>query len=253
MHALRIARRRDRGHPRPARGLGDEEARPMSTSAKQFSRNRAGNAIKLRLGTKPVTQPGKVVPLATFRCRDVDRYLIDRYGRVLPDDDAARDDIMIMLHHIAYKQAADRQWLMNDWLDQRAPWLTGNERAAFIRKVFAHPIRYEADTLAEKLGLTFARRQRLGITTIGAIDMSKEQREERRKAEKRQRKRNARRKSGCMPRTEYEANSVKKQAQAEGISPRTWYRRQKHTKTHYGAAAPVPHIARVRIYVTTLQ
>jgi hypothetical protein len=87
------------------------------------------------------------------------------------------------LHHIAHKQAADRQWLMNDWLDQRAPWLIGEERAAFIRKVFAHPIRYSADTLAEKLGLTFARRQRLAITTIGATDMSKKEREERQKTQ----------------------------------------------------------------------
>jgi hypothetical protein len=59
---------------------------------------------------------------------------------------------------------------MHDWIDGRAPWLAGEERAAFIRKAFASPIRYTADTLAEKLGLTFARRQRLTITTIGAIE-----------------------------------------------------------------------------------
>jgi len=232
----------------------EAEGGPMSSAstATQFLRNKSGKKINVRIGGKARHAGKRIVPLATIRCREVQRYLIDRYGPVLPDDDAARDDIMIMLHHIAHKQAADRQWLMNDWLDQRAPWLVDDERAAFIRKVFRHPIRYSADTLAEKLGLTWARRERLAITTIWAIDMPRETHKEMRKAKKRDRQRTARRKSGCMPRTEYEANSVKKQAQAEGISPRTWYRRQKQLKTHYAGHGHVPHIARVAITVTTL-
>jgi len=224
----------------------------MTSTATQFLRNKSGKKINVRIGGKARHAGKRIVPLATIRCREVQRYIIDRYGPVLPDDDAARDDIMIMLHHIAHKQAADRQWLMNDWLDQRAPWLIGEERAAFIRKVFRHPIRYSADTLAEKLGLTFARRQRLAITTIGATDMSKKEREELRKAKKAEHKRKARRAAGCMSRDEYEGGSINrlKPWLAEGISQRTWYRRQQ--KTHYAASGLVPHIARVAITVTTL-
>jgi hypothetical protein len=116
------------------------------------------------------------------------------------------------------------------------------ERKAFIRKAFRNPIRYRADTLAEKLGLTFARRQRLGIKTIGAIDMPAEAREEMRKAKTRERKRKARQHAGCMTRAEYEANSISRQKpwEAEGISQRTWYRRQQ--KTHFAADGLVPRL-----------
>jgi hypothetical protein len=222
-----------------------------STSV-QFLRSKSGKRTNVRIGgkAKPKHAGKRDVPLATIRCREIDRYIIDRYGPVMPDDDAARDDVMIMLHHIAYKQAADRQWLMNDWLDQRAPWLIADERAAFIRKVFLHPIRYSADTLAEKLGLTWARRHRLGITTFWAIDMPREVHNEMGKAEKRERQRKVRRAAGCQPREVYEADSVKNRAKAEGISLRTWYRRQK-AKTHYAAHGPVPHIVRVQITVTS--
>jgi hypothetical protein len=227
------------------------EARQMST-ATQFLRNKSGKQINVRIGGKAKTKPKlgrkRPVPFATIRCREIDVYFTDRYGMVLPDDDAGREDVQIMLNHIAYRQAADRQWLMNDWLDRRAPWLCGAERAACIAKAFRNPIRYTSDTLAEKLGLTFARRERLGIHSIGAIDMPKEAREELRKIKARDRDRNTRRKAGCMTRTEYEANSVKRRAKAEGISTRTWYRRQQ--KTHYAAKGPVPHIARVSVTVT---
>src|SRR5262245_50159967 len=148
------------------------------TTPTRHARSRKGKPIKLKLGNKAAPRRTRQVPLATIRCKQLDQYFTDRYGPVLPDDDAGRDDVMIMLHHIAFLQAADRQWRMEDWIDRRAPWLIGKERAEFIAKVFRKPIKYGADTLAQRIGLTYARRQRLGITTIGAIDVDAEARKE---------------------------------------------------------------------------
>jgi len=238
-----------------SRAPAQDHTSNSNLTAARFLSNNSGKKINVRIGgkAKPDRAGKRIVPLATFRCRDIERYIVDRYGPVLPDDDAGRDDIMIMLHHIAHKQAADPQWLMSDWLDRRAPWLIGEERAAFIRKAFRHPIRYTADTLAVKLGLTWARRKRLGITTIWVIDMPREKHAEMRKVTKRDRQRKARRAAGCVSREEYERASTGRQKPwlAEGISRRTWYRKQQ--KTHYAGHGLVPHIARAEITVTILR
>jgi hypothetical protein len=223
-----------------------------ATTNSEFLRNRKGKPINVRLGDKHVSkQPRRRVPGATIRCNELDRFFTDRYGGMfLPDDDAGRDDVLIMLHHIAYRQAADRLWLMEDWLNRRAPWLIGDERKAFIAKVFRKSIRYTADVLAAKLGLTYARRERLGINSIGSIDVNAEERKAIRAAKSRQRKAATRRAAGSQPRSEYEAQSNRKQALAEGVSLATWYRRRKAAgqeaplapeppKTHYAVAAPV--------------
>jgi hypothetical protein len=71
----------------------------------------------------------------------------------------------------------------------------------------------------------------LGVTTIGAIDENKAARAKRRRQLDRQRKENARRARGVKPRKVYEGQSVE-QAQPwvdEGVSRRTWYRRNRGT------------------------
>lgn len=253
-----------------------------------YARNRQGQRTKLKLGGKPARKrPTRQAPFATLRCRELERIFRDRYGPVLPDDDAGRGDAEIMLQHIARKQAGDRQWLMEDYLDRSAPWLKGKERASLIRRVFRRPISYRADTLAAMIGLTYARRQRLGVTTIGAIDMSFEQRQKLNQANDRDYQRDKRRATGAKPRAEYEKQSISRSApwKAEGISRASWYRRQgagnpaplnpssaqKHimhstdlshaqsagfsaveAEAHYAADAPVPHIAHAVVTIRTI-
>jgi hypothetical protein len=86
-----------------------------------------------------------------------------------------------------------------------------------------------ADRLARFLGVTYAQRQRLGITTIGAIDVSRKGRMMLSKRKDRDRKRRTR---GTKPRAEYEAHSLTrtKPWQAAGMSRRTWYRRRRETE-----------------------
>jgi hypothetical protein len=68
------------------------------------------------------------------------------------------------------------------------------------------------------------------IRTIGAVDMTPEERKQERELRDRARKRSARRADGITPRNQYLAANAKsrlKPWKAAGISRRTWYRRLK--------------------------
>jgi hypothetical protein len=92
--------------------------------------------------------------------------------------------------------------------------------------------RWRADPLAKWLGLTYADRQKLGITTIGAIDANKCERTRRRKLRKRIREQQKRQMQGAIPHSQ----SAERQEpwKLEGVSRRTWYR-------HQGAARKRSH------------
>lgn len=149
-----------------------------------------------------------------------------RWGDQLPDDDAGRDDALIVLNHMV-NQATDPRGRMAQWLATRCPWMSAREARSMIARVVANPKRWRADTLAVKLNLNAADRTRLQITTIGAVDLLKEQRAARRRQRDRDRKRRNRRKAGARQRADYEATSTSRQRPwaALGISRRTWYRR----------------------------
>jgi hypothetical protein len=173
-------------------------------------------------------RPKKPASMAALRCAELNRYLGDRYGRVLPDDDAGKDDIFIMAHHLAL-MSGDKGSRIKTWLAARAPWMSADGMAALIDTVLVKPLRWRADTLAKRLNLKEADRARLRITTIGAADMTKAEREAATEARKRQAKRKARADRGVKPRTEYLAKSVERDKPWEtgGISRRTWYYRRK--------------------------
>ena len=41
--------------------------------------------------------------IIAIRCAELERLFIARYGRQLPDDDAGRDEAMLMAHHLAHR------------------------------------------------------------------------------------------------------------------------------------------------------
>jgi hypothetical protein len=165
------------------------------------------------------------VSIAALRVADLQRLFFARYGRLLPDDDAGRDDAFIMAQHLAKRPNSERRILA--WLSLNCPWMNQADVQKLTAKAINKPIRWRADKLAKRLNLMEAERQRLGITTIGAVDLDQAQRTKRRKEAKRQAMAAARRAKGATPRAEYEAKSVSraKPWEALGISRRTWYRR----------------------------
>jgi hypothetical protein len=88
--------------------------------------------------------------------------------------------------------------------------------------------RCSADALAKFLGVTYAHRQRLRITTIGAIDVGERARKELRRRRNRRAHEQRRRANGVRPRAEYRATSrtACKPWEAAGMSRRTWYRKR---------------------------
>jgi hypothetical protein len=171
---------------------------------------------------------GRVAGIAALRVAELNREFTDRYGgEILPDDDAGRDDVVLMLNHLARRSGYPLQRIAY-WLDHRAPWLIGDERQAVVAAVLANPLRYRADTLAAKIGLTAERRARLCIRTIGAVDQTAAERKEARRLNGVERKRSIRRAAGIPVRPEPNGTSVNALAPwtAEGICRRSWFRRR---------------------------
>jgi hypothetical protein len=163
--------------------------------------------------------------------RQITRVLRDRYGTVLPDDDAGRDDLRLILGYLAHLPNGTTK--VEHFIDLWAPWCALGERELELREAHLKPPpRLSADQLAERLGVTMELRTRLALTVIGAIDCDKQsraaRRKERRRIEARERMARLRRTRGAKLRAEYEAKSLSrtKPWEAEGISRRTWERRR---------------------------
>ena len=162
--------------------------------------------------------------LAARRINELEAIFSARYDRILPDDDAGHDDLELMAHHLA---RAGRS--LEGWIRSWAPWMEPGDIGALIERVMANPLRFRADTVAHRVRLTEAERSRLGITTIGSVDMTVAERKQARKLRRRQRDRDRRRARGAKPRASYlEANRISRTKPwiAEGVSRRTWYYRR---------------------------
>ena len=162
---------------------------------------------------------------------DIRKVLRHRYGRTLPDDDAGRDDIRLLLHPVSAAPHATEDRLRFE-IEEWAPWMSADEAEALMTEVRAMPRwRYGAETamaVGLRLNITAAERERLRAWQIRA-DQTETEREARRKAKHRQRQVARRRKAGVRPRQEYLATSLSKSKpwEAEGISRAAWYQRRK--------------------------
>ena len=85
---------------------------------------------------------------------------------------------------------------------------TAAEAATITEKASEMRRHLSADNLARFLGVTYAVRQRLGLTTIGSINVGTQARKELRKRRNRLTKERKRRALGMMARAQYEASSL---------------------------------------------
>jgi hypothetical protein len=105
---------------------------------------------------------------------------------------------------------------------------TAAEAATVTEKASEMRRHLSADNLARFLGVTYAVRQRLGLTTIGSINVGTQARKELRKRRNRLTKERKRRALGMRPRAQYEASSFSRTRPWErlGMSRRQWYRKR---------------------------
>jgi len=164
-------------------------------------------------------QNRKPVPFARLRKCELERLFADRWGDKLPDDDAGRDDLRLMVDHLAQLGEDHIRRSADAW----APWLSGDETDALIAKAGSGK-HWKADALARELRLDDATRTRLKIRTIGAIDRTRAQRAKRSKKQKAMAIAERRARAGAVPRAMSEARL--KPWLALGISEST-YRRKK--------------------------
>jgi hypothetical protein len=137
---------------------------------------------------------GNVVSL---RMADLKRLMRHRRGPILPADDDGRDDIFIMLSHIASTNNAVQQ--AKHFLEVWAPWMSETEGDEAMRNAIAASMKWTADELGVRLNLTNAERNALRITTIGAVDFDADARKKRRAEEHRARQRERRLKQRQRP------------------------------------------------------
>lgn len=140
------------------------------------------------------------------------------------DDDAGREDLCILLDHYAYSNPA----AMPRIIKARAPWLTEPERESLMEQVGRHSRYWKSQALAGALGLTEAERISLGgVPTIGAIDVTPDERRAMRKQRNTQGRRQKRRAAGMKPQAD--SISRRKPWKAQGISRAKWYRDRPET------------------------
>lgn len=120
-------------------------------------------------------------PMAAIRLAELARWLDDRAGADQLEPSQWSEGIArIFVHH--FVTLADGNRRAADWLGTRCPWISTRDREYMITEANHCPLKWSADKLAWKIGLTDAKRSELKITTIGAIDVTREQRAARRKA-----------------------------------------------------------------------
>jgi hypothetical protein len=167
------------------------------------------------------------------RVREVRAVLATRYGDTLPDDDAGREGLVLLLSYVAQLNPGNAIPAIAAEARLLAPWMPYAERRAFAESIVASPPRkLKADTIAEKLDVTYAERTLLGLTTIGCYDLTRAERNKLTRCRKTDNERERRRRSGVKSRGEYLASLVNSAENTEpwkaaGMSRATWYRRSK--------------------------
>ena len=122
-------------------------------------------------------------------------------------------------------KAKEPIWSVMEAAKRMGGEITEEQASTIIKEASTTGKHLTADSLARFLGVTYAQRQALGLTTIGSIDVGRRARKELRKRKDRIAKECKRRALGMRPQSE--SLSATEPWRDLGISRRTWYRRNK--------------------------
>jgi len=165
-----------------------------------------------------------------------------RWGHELPDDDAGRDDLWLLVSNVSLAAAEPEKKMRHVIEMMWAPWMLAEEREDYVRHVWDLDLYERTQTardIGNRLGLTNAEREALKLWPFHPIDNTGEEIAEQAKIRKRQRQRLKRRERGVRSREEYRQQvRGPKPWIAEGISRRTWERRRKAGVTQGCKARP---------------
>jgi hypothetical protein len=86
---------------------------------------------------------------------------------VLPEDDAGRDDLLVLINYVVQVNRGDPIGAAVRETRAWSPWLDSTEAKRLAEEALQRPIKFKADTLARRLGVTQELRILLGFKTIG--------------------------------------------------------------------------------------
>jgi hypothetical protein len=115
---------------------------------------------------KPIRKAGEAYPLAPLRLHQLRVLFRSRYGIALPNDDAGMEDLELLVGYIVL--CGKNPWPQ---IETWAPWCAEADAERMIESAARFPVGHTADDLGRRLGLRYAERQRLNLTTIGSIDV----------------------------------------------------------------------------------
>jgi hypothetical protein len=93
-------------------------------------------------------------------------------------DAAARDSLALLLTYVMQVNPGYGVPAMVAEARVWAPWLDRDHAREIAEKIAAkRPLKLKADTIAQRLGCTYAERTLLGFSTIGACDLSRADRD----------------------------------------------------------------------------
>lgn len=171
------------------------------------------------------------------RLREIERVIHFRHGTIVPetDDPSYIEAAAYALNAHCFAKGGDLPASLRGWCSRWMPWSLPRA-AELIRPVLNGLVhrKYDlrADDVARLLLVTFAEREHLGLSTIGAHDLPAKMRKaivkDRKRKRDRARQAAIRTAEGRKDRSSYEAESLSRTQPwlAEGISRRTWERRR---------------------------
>jgi hypothetical protein len=145
-----------------------------------------------------------------------------RYVGAADTEDFSRWLIAWVWHN---PKAKDQIWSVMEAAKNMGGKITEAEASAITEEASITRKHLNADNLARFLGVTYAQRQALGLTTIGSVNVGKRARKEMRKRRVRLAKEAKRRVAGMRPQSE--SLSATQPWRELSMSRRTWYRRNK--------------------------
>ena len=178
-----------------------------------------------------MSKPDKWEAVRCFRHGDFIKLFRHRWGHALPDDDAGRADLWLLVCNASLARREPEK-KMRHLIEVWAPWMTAEECSEYVKHVWGLDFYRRLMTgreIGEQLGLTNATREALKIRQFKPTDMTDEELVEQRKAKQRERMRRARNRDGITPSRSTHLAKFESQSrpwEALGIHRRTWERRR---------------------------
>jgi len=165
---------------------------------------------------------------------DLRRIFRHRYGPILPDDDAGRDDLALLLLPISLSPKAPTEKMQHE-IEIFAPWMPKIDGADLIDNLMRLPARYRrlsGKEIGTRIQLTNAERELLKAWRIAPVDMTAAELSEQRNAKDRARRRLKRAEAGAVSRQAYlaKAKTRRQPWKESGVSRSTYYRRLRQVR-----------------------